>query len=74
MIYKSVPLLNNNDERQRDLKQIVTIFGFSYKKNTSDSRTTPAAFMVNYLASKGIDVRIHDPQVSEMGFLLEMEA
>jgi UDPglucose 6-dehydrogenase len=55
-------------------KGVVTLFGFSYKKNTSDARTTQASFMVNYFARNGFEVRIHDPQVKEEGFLLEMEA
>ena len=28
----------------------VSIFGFAFKKNTEDSRQTPAAFMIEYLA------------------------
>ena len=40
---------------------IVTVLGFSYKKNTSDARSTVASDIVNYLAEKGIIVKIHDP-------------
>jgi len=35
---------------------------------------TPSAYVVNYLASKGLEVRVHDPLVSEAGFKIEMEA
>ena len=62
MIFQSLPLTAGDiDDEMHDLRSIVTIFGFSYKKNTSDSRMTPAAFVVNYLAKKGLDVKIHDP-------------
>jgi len=42
-------------------KAVITLFGFSYKKNTSDARTTQASFIVNYFARNGFEVRIHDP-------------
>lgn len=35
--------------------------GFAYKKNTSDARCTIAADIVNYLAERGVTVKIHDP-------------
>lgn len=31
----------------------IAIFGFAFKKNTSDTRMTPMAFLVNYLIEKG---------------------
>jgi len=52
----------------------VAIFGFSYKKNTSDTRCTPAATIVARLAQKGFNVSIHDPKVTQAGFELEMIA
>jgi UDP-N-acetyl-D-mannosaminuronate dehydrogenase len=54
-------------------KVTVSVFGFSYKKNTSDSRTTQAAFIIDYFRKKGFEVRIHDPMVKYEGYLLEME-
>ena len=39
----------------------VAVMGFSYKKNTSDPRTTPVALFVHRLAQKGFHVVIHDP-------------
>ncbi|CDW82077.1 uridine diphosphate glucose dehydrogenase [Stylonychia lemnae] len=52
---------------------VLTIFGFAFKKNTSDTRMTPIAYFVNGLIEKGFFVRIHDPQANERGFYLEME-
>eukprot|EP00347_Sterkiella_histriomuscorum_P009440 403341205 len=51
----------------------IALFGFAFKKNTSDTRMTPVAFIVDYLIKKGFHVKIHDPQASERGFQMEME-
>ena len=55
-------------------KPKVCIFGFSYKKNTSDTRLSQSASIINHLAQEGIQVNVHDPKVSQLGFELEMEA
>lgn len=39
----------------------IAVFGFSYKKNTSDTRSAPAVTIVSYLARMGFHVVIHDP-------------
>ena len=54
-------------------KKKICIFGFSYKKNTSDTRLSQSAFIINYLSQR-FRVTVHDPKVSEEGFQLEMEA
>ena len=59
-----------NDLKQ---KKKICIFGFSYKKNTSDTRLSQSAYIINYL-SKHFIVSVHDPKVSSEGFQLEMEA
>jgi UDPglucose 6-dehydrogenase len=51
----------------------ISILGFSYKKNTSDTRSTPVAFLAYDLIKKGFNVRITDPQVEESHFQFEME-
>ena len=63
---------SSDHKRQRRLK--VAVFGFSYKKNTSDTRSTPVASFVARLAASGLDVAIHDPQVTKVGFEAEMLA
>ena len=41
-------------------KKKVCIFGFSFKKNTSDTRLSQSAFIINYL-SQNFKVSVHDP-------------
>lgn len=59
------------DAKNGSLK--VCVFGFSYKKNTSDTRLSQSAFMVDYLARyENIEVRVHDPKVTLEGYEFEM--
>ena len=39
----------------------LAIFGLSYKKDTSDTRNTPVAFIVSTLLALGFNLRLHDP-------------
>jgi len=39
----------------------LAVFGFSYKKNTSDTRSTPVALIISLLLAKGFTVSVHDP-------------
>ena len=55
-------LVGKNEKTCENTK--IAVFGFSYKKNTSDTRTTPVALFVHRLALKGFHVTIHDPQVT----------
>nr|ABW95825.1 UDP-glucose 6-dehydrogenase [Phoma herbarum] len=43
----------------------LAVLGFAYKKDTGDTRETPAATIVNGLIAEGADVRVYDPQVRE---------
>ncbi len=54
-------------------KTEIAIFGFAFKKNTSDTRATPVGYIINHLLELGFTVKIHDPQVTERGFHMEME-
>jgi len=51
----------------------LSIFGFAFKKNTGDTRCSPVAYLVYYLAEEGFTVKIHDPLVTKEHFELEME-
>lgn len=60
----------NNRQKLRVAKNVTSsikqgsklaIFGFSYKKNTSDTRSTPVAAVVSYLLDAGFSVSVHDP-------------
>jgi UDP-N-acetyl-D-mannosaminuronic acid dehydrogenase len=49
----------------------VTVLGFAYPENTSDSRNTPAIAMIQELRRRGADVVIHDPFArSERGYTI----
>ena len=52
----------------------IAVFGFSYKKNTSDTRSSPCVSVVAKLAKSGFNVKVHDPQVTQGGFEFEMAA
>lgn len=41
----------------------ITIFGFAFKKNTSDTRETPAIHVVGELLNEGAIVQMYDPLV-----------
>ena len=43
----------------------IAILGFAFKKNTNDTRESPAISIVKELLENGADLCIHDPQVSE---------
>ncbi|KAL6632357.1 nucleotide sugar dehydrogenase [Neocallimastix californiae] len=43
----------------------ITIFGFSFKKNTKDTRESPAITVVLSLLREGALIKIYDPKVSE---------
>jgi len=61
-------------EAARGEKTKIAVFGFSYKQNTSDTRDTPAASIVAAFAKWGFEVAVHDPQVTQAGFEIEMHA
>lgn len=79
--WQSVLDINNRQKNRLALvvaeneitKSKIAIFGFSYKKNTSDTRSTPAVQVIQLLAKKGYKVCVHDPQVTKEGFEKEME-
>ena len=76
-------MLDINQRQKQRIAEIVTanevpsskiaVFGFSYKKNTSDTRSTPVALIISLLLEKGFCISVHDPQVTKVGFEAEME-
>jgi len=53
----------------------VCVFGFAYKKNTSDTRMSQSAYLINHLASvENIKMNVHDAKVLQSSFEIEMEA
>ncbi|XP_065213418.1 UDP-glucose 6-dehydrogenase [Planococcus citri] len=41
----------------------LTIFGFSFKKNTGDTRESPSIYVCKYLLDEGARLNIYDPKV-----------
>lgn len=41
----------------------LTIFGFSFKKNTGDTRESPSIYVCKYLLDEGAHLNIYDPKV-----------
>ena len=51
----------------------VAVLGFSYKKDTGDTRESAAISIVGELITEGAQVAIYDPQVSEDQIFLDLE-
>ena len=52
----------------------MAVLGFSYKKNTSDTRDTASVAVISDLVTAGLHVKVSDPQVTANGFKVEFEA
>ena len=48
----------------REEKKIITILGWSFKKNTNDSRESASIYLSNRLLSNNFSIKIYDPMVS----------
>ena len=43
----------------------ITFLGWAFKKDTNDSRESPAIYVANYLLEEGAEIYIYDPMVKE---------
>ena len=43
----------------------ITFLGWAFKKDTNDSRESPAIYVANYLLEEGAEIHIYDPMVKE---------
>jgi UDPglucose 6-dehydrogenase len=41
----------------------IALFGFAFKKDTGDTRESPAVFVAKALLEEGAKLRVYDPQV-----------
>ena len=47
----------------------IAVLGFAFKKNTCDTRESPAISICQHLALEGADLHVYDPQVTSFGDL-----
>jgi UDPglucose 6-dehydrogenase len=52
--------------------KLITIFGFSFKKNTADTRESSAIYVSKLLLDEGANLNIVDPKVEEEQIYLEL--
>ena len=76
----------NEHQKQRFTKRImscmfnnlagkkIAVFGFAFKKNTSDTRESPAITLVSNFVAERAQVAIYDPKVKEAQIWQELEA
>jgi len=60
-------LFNSINEKE------ITIYGFSFKKNTKDTRESAAITVVLTLLQEGAVVKLYDPKVNEMQIMLDIK-
>jgi UDPglucose 6-dehydrogenase len=53
------------DELTHDNKKRVSVLGWSFKKNTNDSRESASIYLTYELLLKGFEVNVYDPMCSE---------
>ncbi|XP_031570978.1 UDP-glucose 6-dehydrogenase-like, partial [Actinia tenebrosa] len=51
----------------------IAIMGFSFKKNTGDTRESASIYICKYLMDEGAFLTIYDPKVKESQILLELQ-
>jgi UDPglucose 6-dehydrogenase len=50
----------------------IAIFGFAFKKNTGDTRESPAIYISKFLLDEGAFLSMYDPCVEESQMVLEL--
>lgn len=51
----------------------ICILGFAFKKNTGDTRESPAIYITKHLLDEGAHLSIHDPKVTRDQVIMELE-
>ncbi|XP_035223330.1 UDP-glucose 6-dehydrogenase-like isoform X2 [Stegodyphus dumicola] len=74
----------NNFQRTRFARRIIenlfntvsdksiAIFGFAFKKNTGDTRESPAIYICRHLLEEGANLNIYDPKVPEQQIISDL--
>ncbi|CAL8135461.1 unnamed protein product [Orchesella dallaii] len=50
----------------------LAIFGFAFKKNTGDTRESPAIYVCKYLLEEGANLHIYDPKVEHKQIMTDL--
>ncbi|OXA61898.1 UDP-glucose 6-dehydrogenase [Folsomia candida] len=50
----------------------IAMFGFAFKKNTGDTRESPAIYVSKYLLEEGAKLHIYDPKVEEKQIFFDL--
>ncbi|GFQ98039.1 UDP-glucose 6-dehydrogenase [Trichonephila clavata] len=50
----------------------IAIFGFAFKKNTGDTRESPAIYVCKHLLEEGANLHIYDPKVQEHQMIMDL--
>lgn len=51
----------------------ICVYGFAFKKNTGDTRESPAIYVVSHLLQEGAQVQVYDPKVPGPRVFLDLE-
>nr|CAG4646931.1 EOG090X03RJ [Megafenestra aurita]SVE92303.1 EOG090X03RJ [Megafenestra aurita] len=51
----------------------ITVLGFAFKKNTGDTRESPAIYVSKHLLEEGACLHIYDPKVEKAQILLDLD-
>ena len=52
---------------------VVTFFGWSFKKNTNDSRESAAIYVADHLLNEGYEINVYDPMVDKNRVLNDLK-
>ncbi len=60
--------------RSKTSNKEVTLLGWSFKKNTNDSRESASIYICDYLLSSEIKINIYDPLISKIKIISDLKA
>ena len=64
-------IINEFKNKNQDSK--ISILGWSFKKNTNDSRESPSIYLVKSLLVHGFNISVYDPKVSHENIFTDLK-
>ena len=64
-------IINEFKNKNQDSK--ISILGWSFKKNTNDSRESPSIYLVKSLLVHGFNISVYDPKVSHENIITDLK-